>query len=103
LRRWLRKAAKKGGPVDFESDVIPAPLYERLSGALQVATSAAEVRAVFSPFLTGKMEPFTPEPGPLLPVEKEPISEDDIDKAIAVWDKTFPELAGLLEAEAERG
>jgi len=39
----------------------------------------------------------------LLPVEQRPIGEADIGRAFEVWDVTFPELAGLLDAEVERG
>lgn len=100
LRRWLRKAAKKGGPVDFQSDVIPAPIHERLAGALEAATDAADVRAVFAPFLSGKIDLFKPEgDDPVLPVGPVKITEKQIDEAIAEFDRVFPEFAGLLEAE----
>lgn len=104
LRQWLRKAAKRGGPVDFTCYATPAPIAERLAGALAGATSAADVRAVFAPFLTGKLDAFTPQGDTaILPAGPVRITEDDILAAIAEWDKVFPELSGLLEAEVENG
>jgi hypothetical protein len=39
----------------------------------------------------------------ILPVKPVKITKKDIDKAFAAFDGTFPDLAGLLDAEVERG
>jgi HK97 family phage portal protein len=102
LERWQRKASKKGGPVEFESDVIPVSIHERLAGALQGASCADDVKAIFAPFLVGKIDLFTPAGNDsVLPVGDVTISEGDIERALADWDRTFPDLAGLLDAEVE--
>jgi hypothetical protein len=36
---------------------------------------------------------------PPLPLEPVHISEADINRALAEWDETFPQYAGLLEAQ----
>ena len=48
-----------------------------------------------------QVEKLTPPGKPLKPWGKEPvpISEEDIDLAIAEWNERVPEAAGLLEAE----
>lgn len=52
LDKWQRKALKRiqkgqGAACEFESDVLPDSLVAAVSGALEAATTAAEVRSAF--------------------------------------------------------
>ena len=109
LDRWRRKSLsslKAGNVADvpFVSDVIPdataAVLHERLAYAM----TAKEVRKIFaSPFEEAvKMDRVEPEGEPLEPETAVRITAEDVDAAIARWNRVMPsEYADMLEAEVE--
>ena len=109
LDRWKRKALsslKAGNVADvpFVSEVIPdstaAVLHERLAYAM----TAKEVRTIFAnPFEEAvKMDRVEPEGEPLEPETAVRITTEDVDTAIARWNRVMPsEYADMLEAEVE--
>jgi hypothetical protein len=109
LDRWRRKSLsslKAGNVADvpFVSEVIPdstaAVLHERLAYAM----TAKEVRKIFaSPFEEAvKMDRVEPEGEPLEPETAVRITAEDVDAAIARWNRVMPsEYADMLEAEVE--
>ncbi|MDD5245621.1 MAG: phage portal protein, partial [Syntrophorhabdaceae bacterium] len=106
LERWQRKCEKAGKARPFESENIPADVHERIDALLAVAQGDDEIKAVFAPFTGAKQLRFIPrgasEPIPQVPNEVA-IEDHDIDMALAEWDKTFPEFAGLLDASVKGG
>jgi hypothetical protein len=109
LDRWRRKSLsslKAGNVADvpFVSEVIPdataAVLHERLAYAM----TAKEVRTIFAnPFEEAvKMDRVEPEGEPLEPETAVRITTEDVDAAIARWNRVMPsEYADMLEAEVE--
>lgn len=100
LRKWRTVAMKavKGehdpGEREFVSDWISATEKAAIRSALTGARSLAEVRAVFDGCeIVGKADPL-----PAVPDEVE-ITDYDIERAIAKWNRIMPEVAGMLEAE----
>ena len=88
----------------FVSEVIPdataAVLHERLAYAM----TAKEVRTIFAnPFEEAvKMDRVEPEGEPLEPETAVRITTEDVDAAIARWNRVMPsEYADMLEAEVE--
>ena len=81
LRRWAKKR-KNPRAAGVRSDILtPAEIRE-------------EIRNIKSPR-------FIPDGNPLPPVPADfSVTERDIENAIEQWDDTFPELAGLLDADA---
>ncbi len=88
LRKSLR-AVKDGKSADvvFETDIIDdaaqVVLHERLSSA----STQEEVKAAF--------ETLAPWVGDVT------ITEDDIRRAFAEWDRLMPDYRGLLDADVE--
>jgi HK97 family phage portal protein len=115
MDRWRRKALsslKAGNVADvpFVSGVIPdadaAVVHERLVKA----TDADEVRAAFEPPFccvthehAEKAEPYLVIDGePLPPIETVRITQDDIKRAFAEWNRIMPsEYTDLLDAGVE--
>lgn len=104
LRTWRRVVKRRGKPYDFESEHIPPRLKVHLYNALVAADDTDEMLAVFDEFLASKSTArFLPlgADDPRLPVPDGDvtISERDIEAAMKSWDKAFPELAGILDAQ----
>jgi len=106
LRLWEKKALKrlkdKGSALClFESAVIPDALAQTITGGLAQCASVEAVKALFDDSALRGVR-FIPDGAdePPLPVsDNVTITESDVAKAIATWDATMPEFAGLLEAE----
>jgi hypothetical protein len=81
-------------------DATAAVLHERLAYAM----TAKEVRTIFAnPFEEAvKMDRVEPEGEPLEPETAVRITTEDVDAAIARWNRVMPsEYADMLEAEVE--
>jgi HK97 family phage portal protein len=107
LDRWRRKSLsslKANGIADvpFVSDVIPDVIARVIHIGLEMAGSAEEVRAIFADPLEVKMDRVEPSGDALPPMSAVSVSAQDIDAAIARWNRVMPsEFADMLEAEVE--
>ena len=105
LRKWRRKALKRGNRAAFDSEVIPELLTAHIKNVLVHTESLEGIRALFDGLIEGKVDRFLPMGAgdPLPPVEEEEptITDLDVEAAIASFDRLFPELAGILEATVQ--
>lgn len=88
-RKWLKRDESRqpdGFKAAYLTDTDKATIYADVRD-----DSAKALR--FIP--RGNDEPLPPVPSELQ------ITDDDIEHAIAAWDRTFPNYAGLLEADAQ--
>jgi len=88
-RKWLKRDESRqpdGFKAAYLTDADKATIYADVRD-----DSAKALR--FIP--RGNDEPLPPVPSELQ------ITDDDIEHAIAAWDRTFPNYAGLLEADAQ--
>jgi hypothetical protein len=53
LQLWREKAVRKGGTVEFVSDLIPVQLYTKIHSGLSelVDPQPSEIKTIFSPYL----------------------------------------------------
>lgn len=104
LARWKKvalKAVRDNKPQrEFESEVIPAIVKATIAAALADVTNEDAINQVFASAKASVR--FVPrgndEPRPVVPTALD-ITDDDIEHAIKMWDSTFKQYAGLLDAE----
>jgi HK97 family phage portal protein len=109
LDKWERKAIRRltEGRVDkaiaFASDTISPQTHSLVVYGLERAVTLQDVRDVFAgargeykavPLIAeGADDPPIPIPADVV------LTEDDMDTALALWDRKMPDYAGLLDAE----
>ena len=104
LARWKKvalKAMRDGKPQrEFASEVIPTAIKAVVTDNLPYMADEAAINQLFAKAKASVR--FVPrgndEPRPVVPTALD-ITDDDIEHAIKMWDSTFKQYAGLLDAE----
>ena len=117
LELWQAKAitqARNGEPAlcEFDSAYIPESIADMVRDMLAYADCEDCIKIGFSdveafmkaPDSKDKHKKLPPYTGtkPILPLEFEEITAEEIERAIKKWDKLMPDYAGMLDAQVKR-